>query len=66
MLVELEAVEDDGGDDAAAAALFAFANKRDARGFGQASTCKEKNYRLARNYKYEIPLYCLNAVSREF
>ena len=37
--VELEAVELDDGADAAAAALFAFANKREANGFGHASTC---------------------------
>ena len=42
--VELEAVALDEGADAAAAALFAFANKREANGFGHASTCNIDNY----------------------
>ena len=40
---ELEAVELDDGADADAAALFAFANKREANGFGHASTCNIDN-----------------------
>ena len=38
--VELEAVELDDGADDAAAALFAFAKRREAKGFGHASTYK--------------------------
>ena len=38
LFVELDAVEDDEGADAAAAALFALAKRREAKGFGHAST----------------------------
>ena len=52
---ELEAVELDEGADADAAARFAFANRREAKGFGQASTLLKINKLVSCNqHRYKF------------